>query len=178
MKRSEFEHAIRAVGSILGTDEVLVIGSQALHASVTSDLPEEAQRSVEIDVAVFGDEDGAKADLIDASIGEASMFHETFGYYAQGVTEATAVLPPGWQDRLIRYETAGTGGVTARCLEPHDLWIAKAIANRPKDREFCSALVERGIVKPETLASRLGTLSDLDEEIEQVVRGRIDRATG
>jgi hypothetical protein len=29
MRRSEFEHAIRVVGSILGTDKVLVIGSQA-----------------------------------------------------------------------------------------------------------------------------------------------------
>ena len=55
MKREEFEHAIRAVGSILGTNEVLVIGSQALHGSVTGDLPKEAQRSVEVDVAAFGD---------------------------------------------------------------------------------------------------------------------------
>ncbi len=50
MRRVEFEHAIRAVGSILGTDEVLVIGSQALHASLSADLPEAAQRSVEVDV--------------------------------------------------------------------------------------------------------------------------------
>ena len=48
MRRSEFEHAIRAVGSILGTDKVLVIGSQALHASLSADLPEAAQRSVEV----------------------------------------------------------------------------------------------------------------------------------
>ena len=34
MRREEFEHTIRAVGSILGTHEVLVIGPQALHASV------------------------------------------------------------------------------------------------------------------------------------------------
>jgi hypothetical protein len=31
------------------------------------------------------DPDGRLADLIDGSIGEASMFHSTFGYYAQGV---------------------------------------------------------------------------------------------
>lgn len=44
MRRPEFEHAIRAVGSILGTNRVLVIGSQALHASLSTDLPEAAQR--------------------------------------------------------------------------------------------------------------------------------------
>jgi hypothetical protein len=175
MRRTDFEHAIRAVGSILGTGEVLVIGSQALHASVSEDLPAEAQRSVEVDVAVFGDRDGSKADLIDGSIGEASMFHETFGFYAQGVTEATAVLPRGWRDRLIPFETPATGGVIAYCLEPHDLWIAKAIANRSKDVEFCQALLQRAIVGPATLGSRLSSVRDLPEDIEKVVRGRIDR---
>ena len=63
MKREEFEHVIRAAGSILGTSELLVIGSQALHANVDGQLPEEAQRSIEVDVAVFGDRDGSKADL-------------------------------------------------------------------------------------------------------------------
>ncbi len=178
MRRSEFEHAIRAVGSILGTDKVLVIGSQALHASLSADLPEEAQRSVEVDVAVFGDKDGSQADLIDGSIGEASMFHETFGYYAQGVTETTAVLPSGWRDRLIPFETAATGNVTAYCLEPHDLWISKAIANRPKDIEFCDALLERGIVDPATLGSRLSIVKELEEAVEWSVRGRIERARG
>lgn len=39
----------------------------------------------------------------------------------------------------MRFETPATGGVAALCLEPHDLWIAKAIANRPKDVYFCDA---------------------------------------
>ena len=101
MKRAEFEHAVRAAGSILGSNELIVIGSQALHATVSSELPKAAQRSVEVDVVAFDDADGRKADLIDGSIGEASMFHATFGYYAQGVGESTAVLPEGWQDRLL-----------------------------------------------------------------------------
>ena len=33
MKREEFAHAVRAAGAVLGVDELLVIGSQALHAS-------------------------------------------------------------------------------------------------------------------------------------------------
>ena len=88
MKREEFEHAIRAAGSVLGVNEVLIIGSQALHASMAGDLPPEASRSIEVDVAAMRDDaDGRMADLIDGSIGEASMFHATFGYYAQGVVE-------------------------------------------------------------------------------------------
>lgn len=35
------------------------------------------------------------ADLLDGSIGEASMFHATFGCYAEGLVESTAILPQG-----------------------------------------------------------------------------------
>lgn len=169
MKRAEFEHAVRAAAAVLGVDELLVIGSQALHGSVSGDLPEEALRSVEADVAALEDPEGRQADLVDGSIGEASMFHATFGYYAQGVEAGTAVLPDGWRDRLVRFETAGTSGVVAWCLEPHDLWISKMIAGRPKDLEFGRALLERGIVEPGTLAERLEAV-----ETEESVRARID----
>ena len=39
MKREAFEHAIRAAGAVLGVREVLVIGSQTLHASVEGWIP-------------------------------------------------------------------------------------------------------------------------------------------
>jgi len=174
MKRTEFEHAIRAAASILGTGELMVIGSQALHGTVSDELPEAAQRSIEVDVVAFNDPEGRNADLIDGSIGEASMFHATFGYYAQGVSESTAVLPQGWRDRLVRFETPATNGVVAWCLEVHDLWISKAIANREKDIEFCQALLTAGTVDKTVLQSRLAAVSDLAGELRQVVGRRID----
>ena len=173
MTRVGFEHAVRAAGAVLGVDEVLVIGSQAVHASLDEPLPEEALRSIEVDVAVIGDEDGHLADLIDGSIGEASMFHETFGYYAQGVVVQTAVLPTGWKDRLVRFESPGTNGVVALCLELHDLWISKAIANRQKDIEFCRALLDIGVVDPAELRARLVLVADLPGTVRQIVDGHI-----
>lgn len=174
MKRSEFEHAVRAAAAVLGATEVLVIGSQALHAIVVSDLPAEAARSVEADVAAMRDDpDGAKADLIDGSIGEASMFHSTFGYYVQGVVAKTAVLPSGWRKRLLRFETPATNGVVAWCIEPHDLWVSKAIAGRPKDVEFCHALLRRGLVRADTLRDRVGKVKGLDERVRLGVLARV-----
>ncbi len=174
MRREEFEHTIRAAGAVLDVDEVLVIGSQALHGSVAGDLPPEASRSIEVDVAVMDDRDGSMADLIDGSIGEASMFHATFGYYAQGVVESTAVLPRGWRGRLVRFETPATNGVVACCLEPHDLWISKAIAGRPKDVDFCRALLAGGHVVPERLHRRLVQVKTLDKEVRAIVAALID----
>ena len=173
MKREQFEHAIRAAGAVLDANEVLVIGSQALHASVTGELPPEASRSVEVDVAAMDDTDGRMADLIDGSIGEASMFHTTFGYYAQGVVEATAVLPAGWRGRLVRFDTAGTNGVVAWCLEPHDLWVSKAVAGRPKDLEFCRAIIDAGLVDRDRLGDRLAEVEVLDERVRSVVAARV-----
>lgn len=170
MTREQFEHTIRAAGAILGVDKLLVIGSQAIHASVDLPIPE-AARSIEVDVSALDDQDGSKADLIDGSIGELSQFQDAFGYYAQGVTPETAVLPSGWEKRLVPYKTPATNGITALCLEPHDLWLSKAVAGREKDREFCKALLDRGLVKPKTLNTRLKKL----EKLKPAVRERISK---
>lgn len=169
MKRHQFEHAIRAAGAILGVDQVLVIGSQAIHGSIDFELPE-AERSIEVDIAALEDRDGSKADLLDGSIGELSMFQQTFGYYVQGVTPRTATLPGGWRKRLIPYSSLATNGVTALCLEPHDLWISKAIAGRRKDIEFCRALIEKETVDVATLKDRLKKVRSLDPEIRKHVQ--------
>ncbi len=65
MRRDQLEHLIRAAGHALGVDEVIVIGSQAVLASVPFGLPVEAVRSIEADILPIDDPDEAKADLID-----------------------------------------------------------------------------------------------------------------
>ena len=167
MNREQFEHVVRAAGAVLGTGDVLVIGSQAVHGSLRRMFPE-ALQSIEVDVAAF-DDTGAAADLIDGTIGELSMFHVTHGYYAQGATELTAVLPDGWRDRLVVYESAATNGVRAHCLEIHDLWISKAVAGREKDREFCRRLREFRLVDQELLAERLASVQVIDPDTRRNV---------
>ena len=57
-----------------------------------------------------------------------------------------------------------TRGVTGWCLERHDLVVAKLMAGRPHDMEFCRALVQAGIVDAETLRTRLSeTVMNGDE---------------
>jgi hypothetical protein len=173
VRREEFEHAIRAAGAILGVDELLIIGSQALHGSVPGAVAEAVTQSVEVDIAVRGDADGRLADLLDGSIGEGSLFHETFGYYAQGVVEATAMLPRGWHDRLVQFASPATNDVVAWCLEPHDLWISKAIAGRPKDIAFCKALVHTALVDSELLRKRLDDVDGIPAQVRAAVAAMI-----
>src|SRR5438067_8446026 len=88
MQRVQLEHLIRAAGDVLGETTVIIIGSQAILASVAQPPPA-AARSIEGDILPVDDPDQAKADRIDARIGEASPFPEEFGVYAQGVSMGT-----------------------------------------------------------------------------------------
>lgn len=166
MRRRDLEHLIRAAGAILREHEVIVIGSQAILASFPDEaLPAVATRSVEADVVPLDDRDGRKAEVVDGAIGEGSPFHELFGIYAHGVGKETAVLPIGWDDRLVRYENENTNGFVGWCLEPHDLVASKLVAGRPQDLEYCRALLRAGLVNAGTVGARLGTLDHDDPRV-------------
>ncbi|MDA8264648.1 MAG: hypothetical protein M0T79_04745 [Actinomycetota bacterium] len=177
MKRSELEHIIRAAGSILGEDTVIIVGSQAILASrPEEELPPAAMRSLEGDVLPLDDRDGVKADLIDGALGELSLFDSTHGIHADGVSASTSILPALWRDRLIAYSNPNTNGVTALCLERHDLCVAKLVANRDKDREFVRALIGKDIVDVDIIISRLA-LTDISDELRDQITARV-RAYG
>lgn len=156
MRRADLEHLLRAASIVAGERDVLVIGSQSILAALSEDrLPPEATGSIEADMAFLDDPDELKADQVDGAIGELSPFHERFGYYAQGVSVSTAILPAGWRDRLVALDTPNTAPGRGLCLEPHDCVVAKLLAGRDKDRAFATALVRTGLVDPEVLAERL-----------------------
>ena len=151
MNRSQLEHLIRAACSIADDDEVVIIGSQAILGQFPS-APQELLASMEADLCPRHHPE--RADLISGSIGELSMFHDTFGYDAEGVGR-TATLPEGWEGRLVPVRGAGTAGRTGWTLEVHDLLISKYVAGREKDRVFNSAALRHGLASPATLKARL-----------------------
>ncbi len=59
-------------------------------------------------------------------------------------------------------------------MEPHDLWLAKTIAGRPRDMEFCRALSSAGIVRSDELERRLGAVEGLDQAVRESIRERIE----
>jgi hypothetical protein len=175
VRRDQLEHLIRAAGAILGEQEILVIGSQAILGSVSEDrLPREATRSIEADLVPLDDAEETKSTLLDGTIGELSPFHETFGVYAHGVGERTARLPDGWRGRLVALRNANTHGVTGWCLEPHDLAVAKLAAGRPHDIEFCRALIDAHVINPDVVRTRLRR-TDMNDEEHGRTRALLDR---
>jgi hypothetical protein len=169
VNRTQLEHVIRAAAAIAADDEIVVVGSQSILGQFPGS-PAELLVSVEADV--YPKNRPEHADLIDGSIGELSPFHSTFGYYAQGVAPDTAVLPAGWQSRLVKVQNANTHGATGWCLEIHDLVLSKYAAGRDKDLEFVAAAIRHDMVNRDELLARLVTLP-VDTALRRVIEQRI-----
>lgn len=155
MRRSELEHLIRAAAAITDQYEIVVIGSQSILGAVP-DAPDDLLQSMEADLYPLRRPD--LADLIDGAIGELSPFQDRFGYYAQGVGPETAILPSGWEERLVKIQNANTDLKIGYCLDPYDLAAAKLAAGREKDGDFVRALLQHGIVQAHQLLQHIGQL--------------------
>lgn len=166
MTRGQLEHVIRAAATIAEDTEIVVVGSQAILGSHPTAPPE---LCISADVDLYPRNHPERSDLVDGSIGELSPFHETFGYYAQGVGERTAVVPEGWERRLVPVPTPVATGL---CLEPHDLVLSKYAAGREKDRDYVRLALAHGLVRAVVLLERLSTLP-VEDGHRELIRQQI-----
>lgn len=170
MRRDQLEHAIRTACQIIGHEEVIVVGSQAILGTFREeDLPATATMSIEVDIlpiADDNDETARLADLIEGVAGEWSPFEQTHGFSIDGVDLDTSALPAGWRDRLVKVQNANTaapgGGpkFTGWCVDAADLCVAKLRAFREKDRNFVAALLDADLVDQSVIAQRLRTVDN------------------
>jgi hypothetical protein len=174
--REQLEHLLRASATIVGDmaktappHRLVVIGSQAILGQFPR-APAPFLHSMEVDLYPLDAPE--LADAIDGAIGEGSRFHDTYGIYVQGVGPRTAVLPRGWEGRLVRVESAATAPGVGLCLEVHDLAISKYVAGRPKDLEFNRELARNRLTSLDTLNGRLDA-TDVDAGLRRIVGRRI-----
>jgi len=189
MNRNELEHIIRAVGEIAKVEKVIILGSQSIlgqfpkfpelvspedcsELSLTNQSHEVLFRSIEVDIIIPESEE--KTEIVDAAIGELSSFHDTFGYYVQGVDYSTSKLPKGWKDRLVKYAMKILTRYAGLCLEIHDLIISKLYAGRQKDIDFFHAAVKLGLLSIETLKERLN-VTPMSDELRLIIEKRMER---
>jgi hypothetical protein len=175
MKRAQLEHILRASSAITEDTEFIVIGSQSVLGQ-HPDAPVELLRSMEADL--YPKNKPEQSIAIDGAIGEGSLFHQTFGYYAHGVAPETAVLPAGWEKRLVRIQNANTRDAVGWCLDTGDLAASKLVAGREHDREFVAALLRHNLLTVGDLISRIALLAlppDQQQRIEAVARAITQR---
>ncbi len=161
MRRIDLEHLIRACSEITREYELVVIGSQAI-LGTHPNPPAELTVSAEADIYPLNNP--ALSELIDGAIGEGSVFHETNGYYAQGVDIHTAKLPHDWRDRVVRVPEASFTTGVGYCIGVLDLFLSKAAAGRVKDMEFCTALLVYQYLRP---SEALGLVKNMPPDVNQ-----------
>lgn len=154
MRREQLQELLREAGRIAGRDELVVIGSQAVHA-VTGTAPAEVVVSRECDLLL--DEGDVASDALERQLGMQSPFFAERGLYVDLVPRGIPVLPEGWRDRLVSFDATP---VVGRCLEAHDLAIAKLAAGRLKDYELVAALTRQGIIDASALRQRIATITE------------------
>jgi hypothetical protein len=152
MKLDERKHVLRASAAIASENSLVVVGSQAI-LLLLEEPPESLLVSREVDL--YPALHPERADLIDGAIGMHPSFHETFGYFADGVGPDTAVMPAGWMKRASLHYI---GDITAICPELHDLTVSKCVAAREKDADFVRERLKRQLISAQTLNERIAML--------------------
>lgn len=174
MRAEDFDHVLAAAADVTGEEEFVVIGSQAIHG--TFDAPP-TPLLVSMEVDIYPMHLPEAAIQIDGSLGDGSLFHNSFGYYAHGVGPTTAKAPRGWQARLVRREiptrVAGETAAVAWCLEIHDLVLSKCAAGRDRDWVYATEVLKAGLADSPTLVARARDLP-LDETECECIRRRLE----
>jgi hypothetical protein len=156
---------IRAASGITGATEILIVGSQSVLGQFP-DAPDDLLVSIEADVFTFRDPGECRSHR---GFNRRRFFHQTFGYYAHGVAEETAVLPRNWKNRLIPVRNENTGNGCGLCLEIHDLAVAKLVAGREKDCEFIRQLLHHDLAKVPMVEGRLRETPLSNEKFESAL---------
>ena len=130
MNAEQFFHVCRSAAAIAGVAEITVFGAAAIvpwaggDARGVSPWP-----SMELDLDPGSE---ALADLVDGSIGEGSLFQESFGVYAHGIRIDAFVAPADWPSRA-RVFIEPLAGTRIRVPHPIDLTVAKLLRGDPRD---------------------------------------------
>ncbi len=167
MNKEQLRHLLRAAAGATGETVFVVIGSQAILAT-HPDAPKTLRKSIEGDT--YPKYSPEKAIDIDGAIGEGSMFHQEFGYYAHGVGPETATLPENWEQRVVRLEVEDGRGTVGLCLDVHDIAFSKLAAGREKDTDYVKELLKHKLIN----RGRIERLMKL--EIRAAVKEKVERS--
>jgi hypothetical protein len=178
----DLERAVRAIATEFQTDTIFIIGSQSILLA-WPDAPTVLRTSPEIDAFPENarlwemqekdkhpNEFPEASEHIDALFGSGSLFHQTHGFYIDGVDENTATLPAGWRTRaVVRRIEVDKRIVTAIAPSPEDLIVSKLARLDEKDRLFIEAYHSARPLNPNVI-EQLIRLTDLETPVADRAR--------
>lgn len=166
MTREQLEWLIKMASALTEDYEIVVIGSQSLLGAVPN-APASLVRSMEADL--YPRHNDEKGELIDSVLGELSPFHDANAFYAQAVKRETAILPAGWEGRLVKIQNERTDLRVGLCLHPSDMAASKLAAGREKDWSFVEEMLKYRIVAVDEMTQRVTDLPISEERKASLV---------
>lgn len=96
MRRDKLDHLLRAAGAVTGHRRFVLVGSAVVLVRCKN-IPGDMLLTSEADLYVPDVPDADElSDAIEDNIGQGSSFHQRYGYYCDGVSAGTAVMPIDW----------------------------------------------------------------------------------
>lgn len=155
MTKAELEDLLKRAGALARERDFFLIGSQSLRATCPA-IPKDFPKTIEADL--YPRRHPQAWSLLRSELGNTSKFFQRHGYYLDCTDPGLATLPDGWTERLIPFRTPRTGGVTAWCLDPHDLFASKLAAWREKNQQFHRAMLRHKHARPAVVLKRVDDL--------------------
>lgn len=152
LSREKVEHGLRAAADILGTKDLVLIGSAtAVFGEGRYTL--RMARSEEIDT--YSPDARARSGDELESIGPRTPFFETHGFYVDGVSPDTARMPADWRDRATTVPLKTDPSIRVTVPELNDVALSKLIAWREKDIGWLEDAAMLGRIDPVAMAGRV-----------------------
>jgi hypothetical protein len=165
MTRAEFETLLWHAGEVARDRHFFLIGSQALRG-ICPTIPRDFPKTFEADL--YPRNHPQAWAILRTKLGRGSQFFKRHGYFLDCTDPGLSTLPDGWLERLIPFRTPRTRGITAWCLEPHDLFVSKLVAWREKDQMYLAAMLKHRLVKASILSLRIEELAVANSEKEKL----------
>ncbi|WP_267423788.1 DUF6036 family nucleotidyltransferase [Methylobacterium sp. GC_Met_2] len=155
MRKDKLDHLFGAAGEVTGHRRFVLVGSAVVLIRCRN-IPGDMLLTPEADLYVpdVPNSDDL-SDAIDANIGQGSSFHLQYGYYCDGVSPETSLMPSDWSARTTLYASAGCPGITVIVPDPDDVALAKAVAWREKDKDWLTSGLRSRLLSIDAMAGRL-----------------------
>lgn len=149
LSRADLQLALETCAAATGEREYIIVGAVSI-VGQCPEPPPSLVMSADIDLFPRNRESAEVNSVIAARCGAGSEFEDEHGFYVEGVGRRTLLTaPPGWEERLIRVESASA--VVGWCLSALDLAVVKLDAAREKDLRYVREMLITGIVRAEAI---------------------------
>ena len=164
MRLEALKHVARVALDMIGPESrLIVVGSSSLLGTFPDLGDETGLIGVSYDADVvpepFSETIGI---MLHEALGEDRRFHQIHGYCLDVLRpEIGEQFPPGWEDRLVSLPDLPR----VKCLDPHDLGVAKCRTGREKDLSLLSLLARQGKLDLDTVEERLRATPMVEAQI-------------